>query len=455
MFTKLILKIKSIINSDSSSSNSGIRDFGLTFSSKVFVIISSLGSQSILAWILGPEERGAYAVVLLFCMILSLVFIVGCDYAGIFFLASKKIDLSEVIISSIVFCFIGSIFAILVGIILFQFPFSFLEKASITDFYLSLILIPFYVLSHTIIMLISAKSSFFWFSLMNAFNGLLQIVFTAVFVYYFELGVSGALYALIATGIITVLSTLYLFYVNYGLKFKIPQFENLKKIFEYDLRHYVGKLSNQVNLEVGTIILAFFASKEEIGLFAVAATLTTRFNMIPDTLSVVLIPKVASDAAGRHSMIAGVAKLTGVICGFLLFLLFIGSDVVVRILFSPAFAGASDLIRILTIGVLIRCYSKILVIYLLGTNRPGIISWGVGIGTLINLSLLWYLLPILGISAAAISMSLSFIISSIIFIIVFKKLSKMDINEMFGFEYKDFEIIKSMFNKFLYNFSFK
>ncbi|MHC5172664.1 MAG: hypothetical protein ACYSPJ_02710 [Planctomycetota bacterium] len=65
-------------------------------------------------------------------------------------------------------------------------------------------------------------------------------------------------------------------------------------MFHYGLRYYVGKISNQVNFQLGTLILAFFATQEQIGIFAVASQVTARAMLVPDALATVLMPRVGT-----------------------------------------------------------------------------------------------------------------------------------------------------------------
>ncbi|MEJ2636734.1 MAG: polysaccharide biosynthesis C-terminal domain-containing protein [Calditrichia bacterium] len=388
---------------------SGFKDFGMTFGSRISMLILSLGTQSSLAWILGPSGRGAYAVCLLFSSILGLIFIIGCDYAGIYYVAAKKLSISEGVFYTFIFGGIGSLLAIAAGKIIMTMPLPFLGKATTGEFNLALIFIPVSVFSYTFLMLLTAYQKFNWFSILSILSAFLR--------------------------------TLRIIYIKFGLQWEKISFSKMRDMLLYDARHYIGKLSNQINLEVGTIILAMFASQAEIGLFAVAVSLTTRLNMIPNTLETVLIPRVAADERGKRQLIAQTARLTGALCGSMLLILAVFANIIVAILFSPAFLPAVELIRILAAGVTIRCASKVLVTYLLGTNHPGIISVSVGVGMAINLGILWFFLPVFGLAAAAWAMTISFVVSSGIIAASFSKRSGMRLMDIFVFRFADWNLV--------------
>ena len=105
---------------------SGIRDLSFTFISKIICLLLIIGMQSCLAWCLGPAGRGSYAVCLMFATLLSVILVVGCDTASVFFVSSRRFDISEGITYSLIYGGIGSALAIVAGLILMQFKIPFL-----------------------------------------------------------------------------------------------------------------------------------------------------------------------------------------------------------------------------------------------------------------------------------------------------------------------------------------
>jgi len=245
---------------------------------------------------------------------------------------------------------------------------------------------------------------------------------------------------LIASALLSIVLALVVFYWKYDLSWERPTLENLIDMFHYGIRYYAGKISNQVNFRMGTIILALFATTEEIGLFAVAISLTSRIDIIPSTVMTVLMPRVAGDSTKRGDVSAMCARLSAVICGLLLLILAIFTKPIVAILFSTDFYSAVPLIRILAIGFLVRCTCKIFVPYFLGINRPGISSISVIPGVLVNLLVLWILLPVIGLPAAALGTTISYFVSSTILVIAFSKLSKLRFHEIWRYRRSDFEV---------------
>ena len=333
---------------------SGVRHFGSVLGARIIMLVVALASQSCLAWFLGTAGRGSYAVCLMYATLLSIAFVVGCDVASVYFVSSKRFNISEGITYTLVYGGIGSAGAIIAGLAIMQLPLSIFDKATPTEFHIALTSIPVALFSLVLLRLLTAVQDFEWFAVLSVISGVAQLVFTLLFVWGFSWGVKGALLSIISTGLITVLMTLIFLRLKYKAKLVKPKMNNLLEMFHYGARYYIGKISNSVNFQIGTIILAFFATKEQVGIFAVAAQLTARAMIIPDTLTTVLIPKVASDQGGKKHIIAQCSRLTGLTCGTLLLILAVFARPIVAVIFGPEFIESVLLIQILSVSMFMQ-----------------------------------------------------------------------------------------------------
>ena len=109
---------------------SGLRDVTTTLGSRIAILFIAIGTQSCLAWSLGPALRGSYAICILFAALLTVVFVVGCDVAGLYFVASKKLTISEGIVHTLIYGLVGCVLAVLAGLVILQLPLEFVTKAT-------------------------------------------------------------------------------------------------------------------------------------------------------------------------------------------------------------------------------------------------------------------------------------------------------------------------------------
>ena len=431
---------------------SGIRDSAYVFLSQIGLVVLGIANQSCLAWFLGPADRGAFAVCLIYATLLTIFFVVGCDVASIYFVSSKRMNISEGIIHTLIYGGTGAVVAMVVGWCLTWLPVEYFQKATHAQFNMALLSLPVTLFALILSRLLTAVDRFGAFGVITVAGSFLQLSLTFVFIRTFSWGVEGAFGAVIAAGLIMITITVLYFHQKLGLVWVSPSWQSLKEMFHYGLRYYVGKISNQVNFQIGTLILAFFASKEEIGIFAVASQVTARAMLVPDALATVLMPRVAGDKTGKKELVAQCARLVLMVCGLLLLVLVVFAKPIVVILFSPEFIDAAVLIQILAVGILIRCYSKIFVPYLLGIDRPGVASMSVLIGMVVNVALLWWLLPQMGLPGAALAMTIGYLVSSAILTQGFQRFSGLSFRQVHQYNQGDWALMKSTFSQVINRF---
>jgi O-antigen/teichoic acid export membrane protein len=274
--------------------------------------------------------------------------------ASLYFVASGRFSVSEGLTYTLIYGGIGSLLAIAAGLGILQFNFPFLDKASRGAFHLALLSIPLSLFSLILLNLLTAVRHFSQYALVSIGQGLSNLIFVFIYVRLLGGGVNGALLAIITTGTIIILFTLYLFRRDFTVTWVRPSLARLREMIHYGLRYYLGKISNMANFQIGTIILAFFAGKAEIAFFAVAMRAAVQILIIPDTLTFVLIPRSARDPEGKKVLVALCSRLTALICGIGLLILGLMAEPLVKIVFSPAFLPAVPLIRIICLGVWIR-----------------------------------------------------------------------------------------------------
>ena len=88
---------------------------------KVVTLLIAILTQIFLAWQLGAGGLGSYAISIMYASLLSIVFVIGCDVASSYLLSSGYFTVSESVLYTAIYGGIGSVTAIIVGILLLQF----------------------------------------------------------------------------------------------------------------------------------------------------------------------------------------------------------------------------------------------------------------------------------------------------------------------------------------------
>jgi O-antigen/teichoic acid export membrane protein len=406
----------------------GARQTAVSFATQVAHIVLGVAATVLLAQALGPAGRGSYAACTVFATLLTVIFFLGTDVGCLFFVGSRRFSVSEgvahVVCSGLTF----AVVAVAVGAVLVRMPWEFFDKASPTAFYVALALVPANFLSLTLLRMLIQVREFTWYGVLSSGRHLLYLGALVVIVWVLDLGVVGAILAMLVSSVLGLVPVLALMRRKYDLRWVWPTRSSLGQVLHYGVRYYFGKVSNLVNMQVGTIVLAMFAPKEDLGFFAVAMSLATRFEMIPGALDSVLFVRVAVDRKGRPDLVARCVRISGVVVGVVLA---VAAAVVYPAfrLVLPEFTPSVSVIWILMIGEWARCACKLFVPYFNATDRPGISSIAVVVGVAVNIGLLPVLLPWLGIDGAALAVTASYLVSSAILTFSFWRLSGMGLVE--------------------------
>jgi O-antigen/teichoic acid export membrane protein len=203
-----------------------------------------------------------------------------------------------------------------------------------------------------------------------------------------------------------------------------------RTLLSYGSRYWIANLSNQVHFRVGTIVLAWFATASDIGLFAAASGLVARVLMVPDAVEGALLSRVATDPAGRPTLVAQVARVSAIICGVGLVMIVALSRPLVQVLFSSSFLMAVPLIWVMSLGIFIRSGSKVLMPYFMGVDRPQVCSWAIGAAVVVNLGAIALLLPRVGLPGAAWAMTAGYATSATILAAAFRSATGLSAAEI-------------------------
>lgn len=424
------------------TARSGTGDFGLTFASKLAAIVALIGTNSCLAWVLGPSGRGSYAVAMLVLGLSSVVFRAGGDVAAMYFVSSKKLTLNEGVTNATILCGVGSLLAIGLALII-RLPLLLADKASPETFYLAFAGIPVMMLAEAYSRVLTSVGEFKWYALCWIARSAALLVFTLLFVLVLPWGVEGAMFALWLSAALATVLPIVPFRRRHGLRLATPSLRKLWQMTHYGLRYVMTMVSSQLNFRIGTLVLVLFAAKEKIGLFAAAVPLTVVVTMIPNTLLFVLTPRVAADPKGRPDLVAWCARVTAVLSAGFLVGLSILARPIVRLVLGPEFLPIVPLIWIISVGLLARAPSRVFGSYMVGTNHPGFESIAVAAGTVGNAVLLWLLWPTLDLYAAAVGMTAGYLITSAMVFVGFGRMSRMSVAATWKPRWADWRLLRN------------
>jgi O-antigen/teichoic acid export membrane protein len=427
--------------------SSGRKETTITFFSNVATAFLVLGTQSCLAWLLGREGRGEYAICLAFATLLSVGLGLGIEMALVYYIGSRRLSLSEAVSAGLVLCFISSAAAIGIGVGIISMPLAFVEKVPNSTLHLSLLFVPTSLCLLVATRALIGLGQIVTFNVVSLAHRATVLVLTFALVWFAKLGVCGAIIALISSDILVIVVIFTLLAQRNGFSVAKPSTDALSVLIKYGARFYLGKLGRQLNFQIGTLMLAFLVAKTElgeIGIFAAAMGIMARVWMVPDALNVVLLPRTTKKECGRPELVAKCSRLALACSIVIVVFVLIFAKPLVSVILSPDFLGAIPLMWILTLGILVRSYPKVLASYFNGLGRPGSNSFIILAGLTTNLLLMPVLFTMMGLPGAALAVTVSYLVETAIAVYMFSKISGLNMSRLYRFESSDWAELLSI-----------
>ena len=391
---------------NSIAQTTGVEDVAVSAATRVGLLLASVAIQSLLAYALLPAGRGEFAVCILFAALLGVLFTPGADAGAQYFVMAKKISVSQGVSISLLICLLGAVLSTVLAIPLISSDIALFRKGEPASFHLALFLIPLSTFSNAVQHQLAGLRRFMRLALFSlvqtAANGLALVLLVVVL----RLGVAGALLAGCVGSLVMIIVCVRDLRWNTDLTWEIPSRSSLVRVLRYGLKYYIARIGWGVDVRVGVLLLSILAGRAEVGFFAVASGLMTRFLMIPNAVSVPLLPRTSGADRGRPELVAFCARITTWFTGAALILLLAFDIPLIRILLSAEFLPIIPLVRIIAPGTLVYAGASVFTAYFRGINRPEICSWAVGLGLGMNIIFVPLFYSEFGLHAAAWGMTI-------------------------------------------------
>ncbi|WP_410513690.1 oligosaccharide flippase family protein [Paenibacillus sp. BR2-3] len=178
-----------------------------------------------------------------------------------------------------------------------------------------------------------------------------------------------------------------------------------KKLFTYGLGSYGNDLLGQFSYYIDQIIIAGLLRPADLGLYAVAVSLSRMVNFFSTSITVVLFPKASE--LSKEDAIALTFKAFRISTTFTLLgslLLMLVAPLVIPLLYGKDFNTALTVFRLLLLEVTISGGTLILAQAFMALGKPKFVSILQGVGLILVIPLLFLLIPKFGLFGAGVAM---------------------------------------------------
>ena len=181
----------------------------------------------------------------------------------------------------------------------------------------------------------------------------------------------------------------------------------LRRMIGYGLKFHVSILAGAIMLRADLLVVNLFRGPEEAGVYSVASQFALLLLLLPGVIATLLFPRVTAEQDARGETTCLVTRYTTFIM-FLCCLAAVPFSLLLPVLYGAAFTDATKLLLILLPGVYLMGLESVLVQHFnaLGLPRAIPVYWVITL--VLNLILVFALVPRYGAQGAAIASSISY-----------------------------------------------
>jgi len=363
----------------------------------------------ILARLLGPEDRGSLAILMISISLVCVILNFGTAEASIYLLGSGLIK-PEIVISSLFY------FYVLISFILSWPAFAFLNYLLNFDdlvIILLILLTSITVLNTHLRHFLIAQKKFIKYNISVIFDSILFLLGVFLVWRYNKISIDNIiiLYTISGTTVL-IMSVLYLYPGELIIRPKI-KYSVMHKAFGYGFHLFLVGISGFGVQRITYFLIDFFYNTKIVGLYTAANSIPTLFLNLPQQLSTVLYSYVSSSTKEKKSLkltsqVIAIILLTS---GIFLLPIILFTEKITIFLFGENFIGIEKAMIILSVGTIFSGLSSVLFNYMAGTalHKYGSYMTFVNLACISLSSII--LIPRFGLNGAAFSYLITMVFS--------------------------------------------
>lgn len=220
-------------------------------------------------------------------------------------------------------------------------------------------------------------------------------------------------------------------------------------MFRFGLQSVLGSLPQLLNLRLDQLVMTAFVQPTQLGWYVVAVSWSTILSGAVSAIGQAIFPELAqlTDPDSSRERLAQLIRIGFWVDVTVTVVMLVLTPIGLPLLFTRGFLPAvpSAFVLVLASGVL---YFKMLLANgLKGIGQPAPVAWAEGIGLVVTLALLAWLLPAYGIIGAATASLAAYSLSCIVLTCVVSRSSGLPVGSFFRLNYQDWAGIRTQIRK--------
>jgi len=425
-----------------------IKDTLMIFSTQIITIILGIAVAIIIARVLGPEGKGAFALIILVPTLLATLGNLGIGIANIYFGGSKKYRPAELASNSLIAALgLGVTLSVAFLVYYHSFHPSFLRDADPLYLSLAVIILPLSLLTMYFSYILLGQDRIKEFNLIHLLQGGASLVLILFLLLALKGGIFGAILAWAGATLVATIVSILLVRRATNIRWSFHPLI-FRDSLKFGIKGYLGNVIQFLNYRLDMLLVAFFMSVTFVGYYSISVAMAEALWYFPAAVGTVIFARTPGLSAEEAN------KSTPVICRNTLFItilaalvLFALGKYIISLFFGSAFLPAVQPLWILLPGVVALSICKVLSNEITGRGRPMINTVAAAVSLAVNIPLNLLLIPKMGIAGAALASTISYTATTIIVLIMFMRISKNSLFDTIVIKPQDLRIYAEVLAK--------
>jgi O-antigen/teichoic acid export membrane protein len=397
-----------------------------TFITRMATIGFGLFTGIITARALGPENRGIFSLVALFPASVVTLTKLGQGISAVYFIRREKEEVSRIASNVLV---IGLVIGLALVALLFGLRESLLTTilrgVPIWALTIVLPLIPVLLIESHLYGVLQATDRFRVYNTRLIAEAILTVVGMAIVLLVLRLGLRGALGVVVSVRLVMI--TWLIATIHRGSPMKLRLDWNLfRRMLRYGLQSHVQIIASHFHFKAALYLVAYYLDPAQVAFYSIAARLAEHMMHLPQTLGMVMFPRLAgSDVKRAHAITATACRQTlAVTVSAAVALVAVGRFLIVT-WYGADYAPAARPLPYVASGIVMMSLYVLLSRNFTSRNKQYVNIFAAYLALGGNLALNVVLIPSYGIVGAAVATLVSYSASAMILFVLFLKESGM------------------------------
>jgi len=414
-----------------------------------------VGTDLVLARLLGPAAKGRFALVLLYSQLAAMAIGFGMDQAVAIVSGRDPATARRAMGNAIVWTAVVGGFAVVLSAWLYGVPAGGRPNGPLTDllpnlsaaqFMYAAIAIPgelFFLLGLNVLLGRRAIRGYGLVRLLRRGTLLVVVVALAAIA---RLNLDVAL--IVNLGSLVVSAVAIALASRRAEAFGVmPSPPLLGEELRFGSRAILGSVAERLQFRADAFLVNAILGVRATGIYSVTSGLAETLWYIPNALGVVMLSR-AVDPSVDAARVASILTRTTLLVSLVMAVpAFVVGPALVDVVYGAPFHEAGLALRLILPGIVAYSIVAVLSEFIIGRGRPGIGTAILLVGLVVNLAANLLLIPRLGIAGAALSSSISYLTSAVLTLLAFRLLSGQSMRETLIIQPADVTRIRSVVSR--------